>query len=176
MDELEGEHFPGLLDTTYKPVCVPSKSGETIEELHDRVAYALFRIIQTLDADPSGPKAVVLCTHAAAIVAIGRVLTGRMPEDISEEDFKCYTAGLSMFDRRARHPLPDENMVEGWRPGRIPDTRWRGRGLVGGWDCVLNSDCSFLGGGEERGWRFSGDEAFLSDPNKFNDKANEAKL
>lgn len=176
LQELEEEHFPGLLDKEYKSVCVPSKNGETIAELHDRVAYTLLRIIETLDSDPNGPKTVVLCSHAAVIIAIGRVLTGRMPENISEEDFKCYTAGLSMFDRRMRHLAADELKVEDWQPGKVPDTHWRGRGLVGGWDCVLNSDCTFLLGGEERGWRFSGDEGFLTDPNKFNDKANEAKL
>jgi len=35
-----------------------------------------------------------------------------------------------------------------------------GRGVRGGWDCEVNCDCSFLSGGEERGWRFSGDESF----------------
>jgi len=37
---------------------------------------------------------------------------------------------------------------------------------------MLNGDCSFLAGGEERGWRFSGDEDFLNNPNGFNDAAN----
>lgn len=38
----------------------------------------------------------------------------------------------------------------------------------------MNGDCSFLSGGEERGWKFSGDEAFLKDPNLYNDVVNAA--
>jgi transcription factor C subunit 7 len=25
-------------------------------------------------------------------------------------------------------------------------------GVGGGWECTVNGDCSFLSGGEERGW------------------------
>ena len=35
----------------------------------------------------------------------------------------------------------------------VPQIDWRaGKGVAGGWDCVLNGDCSHLEGGEERGW------------------------
>lgn len=35
----------------------------------------------------------------------------------------------------------------------VPKADWRaGKGVAGGWDCVINSDCSHLEGGEERGW------------------------
>ena len=35
----------------------------------------------------------------------------------------------------------------------VPDIGWRdGQGVAGGWDCEVNGDCSFLEGGEERGW------------------------
>jgi len=45
--------------------------------------------------------------------------------------------------------------------GQMPTLDWRdGRGVQGGWDCVVSGDCSFLSGGEERGWRFAGDESF----------------
>lgn len=34
---------------------------------------------------------------------------------------------------------------------KVPD--WRGgKGVNGGWDCVLNGDCSYLSNGAERGW------------------------
>lgn len=43
----------------------------------------------------------------------------------------------------------------------IPDTNWRdGNGVGGGWDILVNGDCSFLRDGEERNWWFSGDEAW----------------
>jgi hypothetical protein len=33
---------------------------------------------------------------------------------------------------------------------KVPD--WKGQGVGGGWDCISNGDCTFLGGGAERGW------------------------
>lgn len=42
----------------------------------------------------------------------------------------------------------------------IPNTNWRGNGVVGGWDLIKNGDCSFLSGGEERHWSFSGEESW----------------
>ena len=137
---------------------VPSVRGESIPALHDRVAYCLSRLIERADNDPDGPKAILLCTHAAAIIAIGRVLTGRMPEEVGEEDFQCFTCGVSKFVRREASSQRKDSKTESaqWssdRPDEVPDVQWRGgRGVAGGWNCELNSDCSFLTNGEERGW------------------------
>lgn len=109
------------------------------------------------------------------MICIGRVLTGRMPDNPDEEDFRCFTCSLSRFERR--NSKGDGGEVEAWDPSRpdaVPKVDWQGEGVNGGWECALNADCSFLSGGEERGWRFSGDEAFLSNPNAFNDAANAA--
>jgi transcription factor C subunit 7 len=151
----------------YTPTIIPDTKGETIDALHDRTAYALHRIIERCDAE--GVKAIVICSHAATLYAIGRALTGRMPADVAEEDFRTFTCGLSRFVRRrsgARDGSAQE--VEVWRGPSYPPPKiaWRGgNGVGGGWECVLNGDCSFLSGGEERGWRFSGDESFLSSSN-----------
>lgn len=157
--ELMNQLWPRY-DLDYKPSIIPSITGETIDDLHDRTAYALHRIIEKCDAD--GLKAIILCTHAATIYAVGRSLTGRMPEDVSENDFNNFTCGLSKFVRRRNGTVPQE--VKQWEGvGKpIPEVGWRnGNGVAGGWNCVLNGDCSFLSGGEERGWIFSGDESFL---------------
>lgn len=143
-----------FLDQSYKSQIRPSPHGETLEALHDRHAYALHRMIQMLDVAPSQPRAVLICTHAASMICIGRTLTGQVPNDITKEDFRCGTCALSRFDRRKRHSggqgigLWDET-----EPEAIPRLSWRnGEGVAGGWDCVLNGDCSFLEGGEERTW------------------------
>jgi len=111
------------------------------------------------------------------MIAMGRVLTGRMPEDPAEEDFKCFTCSFSKYVRRQEPAKIELNST--WDAAvaeNVPDVGWRGgAGVSGGWDCEVNGDCSFLQGGEERGWRFSGDEGFLADPNAFNDKANAGK-
>ncbi|TVY57680.1 Uncharacterized protein LCER1_G004176 [Lachnellula cervina] len=149
-------------DETYTPVIKPSVNGENIEELHDRTAYALHRIIE--QSDREGVKAIVICTHAATLIAIGRVLTGRMPEDIAEEDFRPFTCGLSTFVRRGKGVQAG---VEAWKgpESGIPSVEWRGgRGVGGGWKLKGSGECGFLSGGEERGWRFSGDESFVAEP------------
>ena len=52
----------------------PSRRGETMDEIHGRVKRALERIIRTADAE--GVRCLVLCTHAATNIALGRALTG----------------------------------------------------------------------------------------------------
>ncbi|KAK5110424.1 hypothetical protein LTR62_005775 [Meristemomyces frigidus] len=170
-------HFPHLHATPDGPHIVPSMKGESIPQLHDRLAYCMDRIIRAADADPAGPKALLICSHAAAMIAIGRALTGRMPEDEGEQDFKCFTCSFSRFERRSETSTGEVNQGQHakWNPAnadQVPDIGWRDRGVAGGWDCKVNGDCSFLDNGEERGWHFSGDEAFLADPNAFNDANN----
>lgn len=133
----------------YVPSIVPSVNGESIADLHDRIAYALHQIIKRSDAE--GVKAIIICSHAASILAIGRALTGRMPEDIEEQDFKPFTCGLSKFSRKS---LGAQSDVPSWKEGDdIPRIAWKGAvGVGGGWNCEINGDCSFLSGGEERGW------------------------
>ncbi|TVY45178.1 Uncharacterized protein LSUB1_G001036 [Lachnellula subtilissima] len=139
-------------DETYTPVIKPSVNGENIEELHNRTAYALHRIIE--QSDREGVKAIVICTHAATLIAIGRVLTGRMPDDIAEEDFRPFTCGLSTFVRKGKGVQAGVEEWKGPETG-IPSVDWKmGKG----------GECGFLSGGEERGWRFSGDESFVAQP------------
>lgn len=106
---------------------------------------------------------------------MGRALTGNMPDDSSVEDFHVFTAGLSTFVRRkssfssflSPSSLSNEkedglgtSLAQGTqllRPGTdlgvlgVPN--WKnGKGVGGGWDCVVNGDCRFLSTGAERGW------------------------
>jgi transcription factor C subunit 7 len=94
------------------------------------VEKALDTIITALDNDPTQPKVLLICTHAATMIAIGRVLTGNLPDDLDEDDFQCYTASLSRFERKGTEE----------------------KKAIGGWDCVLNSETGYLSGGAERGW------------------------
>lgn len=173
-------HFPTLLpeaSQTYNPLLIPSTRGETITQLHNRVATALEGIIADIDAEISAleadvppdqrtSKSVLICAHAAPLIAMGRVLTGLMPDDASEEDFNVFTAGLSTFKRRGASSAGSagqsggETEIESPIAGgtkfiRVsgPPPQWRnGCGVGGGWDCLANGDCSFLTGGAERGW------------------------
>jgi transcription factor C subunit 7 len=163
------QHFPENLAPEREPIVVPSTKGESIPQLHDRIAYCLNELIQRLDADPSCPRTLLICTHAASMIAIGRALTGDMPEDECAEDFKCFTCAFSKFERRAatngstasttgESDISDPLLAtaQKWDPTNpdiVPDINWRnGRGVQGGWNLKVNGDCSFLENGEERGW------------------------
>lgn len=147
--------------------------------MHNRLATTLETLIADLDAEITAyeatqqqqtSKAILICSHAAPLIALGRVLTGRMPKDSGEEDFNVFTAGLSTFVRRSTSTGSSYNgnighdddkqsieplLAPGTKPLRpgmkVPE--WEGgKGVGGGWDCVRNGDCSFLSGGAERGW------------------------
>lgn len=129
----------------------PSVNGESLDVLHNRVAYALHKVIEQCDKE--GVKAICICTHAASLIAIGRALVGRMPEDIAEQDFNPFTCGLSIFVRRSKENM--ETGIKEWEgpESEIPTVKWRdGKGVGGGWDMIVDGDASFLSGGEERGW------------------------
>lgn len=150
-------HFPHL-HAELEPVIVPSTKGESIEQLHDRLAYCLHHMVAKVDSEPNGPKALLICTHAASMICIGRALTGRMPEDETEDDFSCFTCAFSKFVRKLDSAPRNElkrSETSKWRPSSpdtVPDIGWREEGVHGGWTCEVNGDCSFLSGGEERGW------------------------
>lgn len=155
---------PKLIDTSYEPSIIPSTNGESIRSLHERCAYALHHLIE--QSDREGVEAICICTHAASLIAIGRVLVGRMPESIEEEDFRPFTCGVSVFQRKDN---TCSTTVEKWQGAgsQIPRVEWEGgSGVGGGWNMTVSGDCSFLSGGEERGWRFSGDESFHSNADK----------
>ena len=162
---LKTEFFPWL-DAEYQVKLVPDIHGERIEALHERVARALTMVIESVDTEfaEAGRRneevTLLICGHAAQIIASGRALTGFMPDDTDEEDFKCFTCGLSKFTRRKA----GEPAAAALGPKSLEtDPNWKdGRGVAGGWDCILNSDCNHLSQGEERGWHFHGDESFDS--------------
>ena len=91
--------FPAI-DEEYVSAVTPSPRGETLAELQHRVAVALRAIIARCDAD--GTRAVLLCSHAAVVIVLGRILTGQMPETIDTEDFRAFTCGLSVYRRESR--------------------------------------------------------------------------
>jgi transcription factor C subunit 7 len=150
--------FPWV-DENYKPKSTPADKGEKIHELHDRVAKALALVTEDVDnefaAAGKGDQEVTLlfCSHAAAIIASGRALTGNVPTDYDEIDFKCFTSGISRFVRKKVPAAGEAYFNDDWR---------NSGGVAGGWDCELNSDTSHLSGGPQNGWHFQGDQAFDS--------------
>lgn len=95
--------FP-YYDEDYRPAVVPAVKGETVQELYRRLAEGVAAIIDQCDAE--GRRAAILCSHAAPIIALSRVLTSQVPDDVSTEDFDAFTCGLSIF-RRKRSPASE---------------------------------------------------------------------
>ncbi|KAL9044960.1 MAG: hypothetical protein Q9214_001944, partial [Letrouitia sp. 1 TL-2023] len=146
--------FPTSFDENYESVVNPPRSGESIPRLHERVAYTLYRVIATLDAECGDKEATMLiCTHAATLIAVGRALTGSMPDDVNVEDFLAPTAGITKYVRKEtpEHRPGDQQLSDESTLKEAPD--WKGRqGISGGWVCELNGDCSHLRGGFEKAW------------------------
>lgn len=60
-----------MLDTTYIPSCYPPDTGESLPQLHDRLAYALSYIIWHADSASGDDEiAIQISTHAAPLIAI----------------------------------------------------------------------------------------------------------
>lgn len=160
-------HFD-YISSTHEPAIFPSANGESLPTLHNRYAYALDQMITNLDrevvevtnengekTEKKSPKAILICTHAAGMICIGRALTGKMPDDVDEPDFKCGTCALTTFVRRSKTlevAKEEGTMWDAVSPDVVPSVDWVGKGVQGGWDCVVNGDCSFLINGEERTW------------------------
>lgn len=155
--------FPAL-ELNYAPSCHPPATGESLAQLYARIAFALSYVIADADlASGNEEIAIAICTHAAPLIVIGRVLTGNMPANVDEQDFKTYTAGLTRFEKRFSESLGanDRDMRIG---EESPDVEWTGnKDVTGGWDCVLNCDCTHLEGGEERGWYVTTLSTFVHD-------------
>ncbi|KAH0525149.1 hypothetical protein TsFJ059_007553 [Trichoderma semiorbis] len=137
--------FPAF-DESYVSAQHPPKRGETLAQLQARLTATMQSIIDRCDAEDR--RAVVLCTHAAVVIMLGRILTGDFPETVDTDDFHAFTCGLSVYRRK----LDDRDQGRRGK-GELPDKEPNPSAVaVGGWSCEANSDCSFLAGGEERGW------------------------
>ncbi|XWW97645.1 hypothetical protein V2A60_005630 [Cordyceps javanica] len=150
--------FPAY-DAEFVSPVRPRERGETYAQLVARVRAAMQALIRRCDEE--GRRTVVICSHAAVIIVLGRVLTGQYPDEMDTEDFKAFTCGLSVYARA-------QEDKGSYSADKLDN--------VGNWICEKNSDCSFLSGGEERGWKFAGDESFPDTGSMSQDDTIEPKL
>lgn len=88
--------FPAY-DVDFASPVKPHVRGETYAQLVARVREAMRALIRRCDEE--GRRSVVVCSHAAVIIVLGRVLTGQHPDDMDTDDFKAFTCGLSVYAR-----------------------------------------------------------------------------
>ncbi|KAM0749120.1 phosphoglycerate mutase-like protein [Meredithblackwellia eburnea MCA 4105] len=116
------EWFP-LIDPSNLSLLYPSQKGETIAQIHERAANVIQLLLDKWDKD--GVETVILFTHAATNIALGRSLTGN-----NELDIRSATCSVGKYERR-------------------------GDGKLGQWEQTMNGSTHFLERGEERHWEFS---------------------
>jgi transcription factor C subunit 7 len=68
------KYFPDIDFRRGETGIMGDRRGETMDEVHERVQRALQVLIQR--ADEEGLNTIILCTHAATNIALGRALTG----------------------------------------------------------------------------------------------------
>ncbi|KAI1321848.1 phosphoglycerate mutase-like protein [Xylariaceae sp. FL0255] len=159
------------LDADYASLPSPRRCGESIPELYERVASSIQAIISRSELE--GRRSILICTHAAVVIILGRILTGKIPDDANTEDFGCFTCGLSVYRRQGVDKSglatdtnntmnhSDHRALGSQDPGSSTTPEDLNCRISSSWACEANSDCSFLRSGEERGWKFSGDESFI---------------
>jgi len=77
------KYFPDVAFRTGETGIVGNRRGETMAEIHQRVERALKVIITR--ADGEGLDTIILCTHAATNIALGRALV-KDPEVLGSRD------------------------------------------------------------------------------------------
>ncbi|EPQ29525.1 uncharacterized protein PFL1_02744 [Pseudozyma flocculosa PF-1] len=121
------KEFVPTLSLSWSPLLYPPVEGETIPQLHAR-ARRILELIQQRCAE-LGVERVLLCSHAATLIAMGRVLLDDDGDGQRTVDINVGTATLSKYVRTASDA-----------------STWRQE---------LNGDGSFLPHGPERNWEFA---------------------
>ncbi|CAN6674888.1 transcription factor tau 55 kDa subunit [Trichomonascus vanleenenianus] len=117
--------FPDLIKQDYTPLLVPSRKGETEDEIHERCIETVRRLVSELRNEPE-IKTILIVTHAASKIALGRALVG-------DRNFEVRTGTCSI----------DKYVMK-------PDSE----GEPGEWTCEYTGKTDFLPRGEEMHWSF----------------------
>ncbi|KAJ1578864.1 hypothetical protein NDA14_003466 [Ustilago hordei] len=121
------KEFVPQLSLSWQPLLYPNSDGESISQLHARARRILDLIQQR--CEELDVTRVLICSHAATIIAMGRVLLNDDADGKREKFIGAGTATLSKYLR-----------VKGGKEGE--------------WRQELNGDASFLPEGVEREWHF----------------------
>ncbi|KAN0065694.1 hypothetical protein ACQY0O_000824 [Thecaphora frezii] len=117
--------FVPRLSLSWEPLLYPDSLGEDIPQLHARARRVLSLIQQR--CHQLGVERVLLCSHAATLIALGRVL---LQDDAGGQRTKAINVGTATLSKYTRI------------------------GTSKRWQQQLNGDGSFLKHGSERNWDF----------------------
>ncbi|KDN42294.1 phosphoglycerate mutase-like protein [Tilletiaria anomala UBC 951] len=139
VEDLEEQFPPNAISRTWRPLLYASPQGETAEQLHKRTK----RFLSLLEArcEQIGVKRVLLCSHAATIIALGRsILAESAGTDGRGYPIGAGTASLSLYVRGEQG------------------------GDAGRWTQLLNGSADHLPEGVEREWNFDHVPSNVTEP------------
>ncbi|OLL22142.1 hypothetical protein NEOLI_005508, partial [Neolecta irregularis DAH-3] len=92
--------FPRIKEN-YQPTLIPALNGESMLQLHRRAEIVVKKLIQQIDEE-GDINSIVLCTHAATNISLGRALTA-----ISDLEVRTGCASLGVYERQGDTDLWD---------------------------------------------------------------------
>ena len=130
-------HFPRI-STSHRSLLLVSQNGESISGVHSRAKEFLRRFVTYIEHTHPNIKSVLLVSHAAFVIALGRALMYEPQRDV-----RAGTASLSHYIR-------------------LPHTY--GVATYGNWRCESNGGTEHLKGGEQvRRLHFEGSGAIIDE-------------
>jgi transcription factor C subunit 7 len=122
-------HFPEI-DASWSSLWYPTRKGEDLDALHDRIADFLTVFFPEVQRRFSGThRRILLVSHAATVIALARELVG-----VRSLSFRAACCSLSMLDRK----VGDDAQLA----------------VVGGWTARVLGEGSHLKDGPQRDWGF----------------------
>ncbi|THH34066.1 hypothetical protein EUX98_g57 [Antrodiella citrinella] len=132
--------FPHI-DPTWQSIYYPSRKGEDVDAVHDRVGQCVKALVEDLQTrEPEKPHRVLLVSHAATIIALVRELVGDR-----ELKLRPGCCSLSKLERKKD-----------------------AGGVLGGYEAKLLADGSHMEGGSTRDWGF--EDIVIADGKVVNDQ------
>ncbi|TYJ55022.1 hypothetical protein B9479_004333 [Cryptococcus floricola] len=136
-------HFPpGSINPAYASTYYPSRKGESLKELHERMEGFLNAWVGRVEGEWPEVRCVVVFMHAASLIAFGRALTGDRGMEIV-----AGCASTSLYQRKPP-PLPSPS------PSPSKTTLLPPCG-TSQYTLLLSGHTAYLPSGLERDWSFA---------------------
>ncbi|KAG7099258.1 hypothetical protein E1B28_001121 [Marasmius oreades] len=117
-------HFPSIDPSSWSSIFFPTRKGEDVPELHQRVAHFLTDFVPEVEKIKPEHKRILLVSHAATIIVLARVLLRD-----KELPLRVGTCSLTEVHRKRG----SEQVIGGWEYGKL-------------------AEAGFLTGGVQRDW------------------------
>ncbi|ODN78033.1 hypothetical protein L202_05116 [Cryptococcus amylolentus CBS 6039] len=149
-------HFPpGSINPAYSSTYYPSRKGESLKELHERMEGFLNAWVGRVEGEYPEVRCVVVFMHAASLIAFGRALTGDRGMEIV-----AGCASTSLYQRK-RPPLPSPSPLTTHLPTPTtpshpsPSKTKLPPCGTSQYTLLLSGHTSYLPSGLERDWSFA---------------------